>query len=428
MGLSNDMVVESNLRHNSLSNGGHIIYVFNNEKKYIVNAVNYIIEGLLNDEGVIFVDSNDRINRVKAELRNNNISDQLLNQITFAETDTLYNADQPSPSVEDFISLANPYLKGSIPLRTWRNVQIKDMEKLIEYECDTYICDYHIFSVCAYDGRSLSALLLTEMLSVHEYLMTDDSLVPSNLYGNQSQSSPSIIDQIKLEKSADNVLMRSEQLTFAGQFSAGICHEIRNPLTTIKGFFQLLREDNHNKMYYQVIEQELERIQQITSELLLLAKPHSEERENHNLIDVVKEVYLLLESQAVMKSIAIKTNLKQDKLIVECDDTKIKQVIINIVKNAIEIMDKGIITIEIDQIDGFAILKIIDEGPGIPKEVLKKIGEPFFTTKKEGTGLGLIISFNIIKSHGGKVQIDSDEGVGTTFTFTLPLVNEGLDH
>lgn len=421
-------IEESNLNHNGLSNGGHIAYIYESEEKYIKNALNYIKEGLTNNQRIVFIDTVDNNKLIHKLLQSaKTISKEEIDGIEFIGVDYFYNSKQPlNQSLVRLTSIIDPYIENDIALRVWGNVKVTRLSEVLSYECE---CDdflskqKQIFTVCAYDGKALPASMLVDMLKVHEYFMTDDSLVPSNLYNVQPFSSPSIQEQIQLEKTADNYLMRSEQLTFAGQFSAGICHEIRNPLTTIKGFFQLLKEDNHNDKYYDVIEQELDRIQLITSELLLLAKPHSEQRERYNLVNLINEVHILLESQAIMKSITIETIFGTDDIYIDCDDTKIKQVIINIVKNAIEVMTNGTITIEVMKVNNKAVLTITDEGPGIPKELLQKIGQPFFTTKKEGTGLGLIISFNIIKNHGGTVNINSEEGEGTTFEITLPLVN-----
>ncbi|MCT2535755.1 ATP-binding protein [Aquibacillus koreensis] len=410
------------MKHNNLSSGGHILYVYDDERKYVDNLFNYIVEGLENKEHIIVFESDVRVTQMQDRIKKHAVAKHLIDQVIFLKEDWLYENQEQSYDL--FTNLADQYIQNEIPLRTWGNVKVGHPEKTLTYEsdCNDYICKQQFFCVCAYNGREISATLLTKLLTVHEYFMTDDSLVPSSYFHHNPKSVPSITEQIKLERRAENELLRSEQLTFAGQFAAGICHEIRNPLTTIKGFFQLLKEDNLNDMYYQVIEKELDRIQQITSELLLLAKPHSEEREHHNLAELVNEVIILLESQAIMKSIIIETNIHEEDLIIDCEDTKIKQVIINVVKNAIEIMNKGTITVEVGKKDRFAQLKIKDEGPGIPRDVIDKIGQPFFTTKKEGTGLGLIISFNIIKSHGGTVEIDSEEGKGTIFTFSLPLI------
>ncbi|WP_222599409.1 ATP-binding protein [Aquibacillus kalidii] len=424
--MLNEKIEESNVHHNSLSTGGHILYIYNDREKYIENATNFIFEGLINNEGVIYVDHKVYIDQIIDKLKDKSVSETEIQNISFVESDLFYRSGFPmEKSLEELASLADPYLEKGKVLRVWGNVRIQEVSQVLSYEqkADKFIRNLQIYTVCAYDGNLISASLVIEMLNSHPYFMTDSFLIPSYLYNHDESDSPSISNQINLEKEADNFMMRSEQLSFAGQFAAGICHEIRNPLTTIKGFFQLLKDDNHNTKYYKVIENELNRIQQITSELLLLAKPHSEQREVHNLVNIVNEVVVLLESQAVMKSILIEKMFMSQDLNIVCDDTKVKQVIINMVKNAIEVMNGGRITIKAAKVSNNVILMITDEGPGIPKEQLHKIGEPFYTTKKDGTGLGLIISFNIIKSHGGTVKIHSEEGKGTTFEIILPTVN-----
>ncbi|MEQ2468575.1 HAMP domain-containing sensor histidine kinase [Niallia sp. CLA-SR-H024] len=122
-----------------------------------------------------------------------------------------------------------------------------------------------------------------------------------------------------------------------------------------------------------------------------------------------------------MKNIEIIIEKNKDKVIVNCDKNKIKQVFINLIKNAIDAMNNGgKICIRINECKKYVQIEIVDQGKGISKEVLNKIGEPFYTTKAKGTGIGLMISFQIIESHQGTISVASKVDVGTTFTITLP--------
>ncbi len=223
------------------------------------------------------------------------------------------------------------------------------------------------------------------------------------------------------QKKSEELMLKSEKLNLAGQLAAGISHEIRNPLTAIKGFFQLIKVSDKKDEYFNIIDSELSRIEEISSELLMLAKPQTKTHSERNLVDIIHEVKVLLETQAIMKSIEIKTVFKESYLGIVCDKTKIKQVFINLVKNAIEIMDKGAITIKITTMHGQAIITVEDTGPGIPKERLHRIGEPFYSTKEKGTGLGLLTSYKIIENHKGEITVNSTVGKGTTFTIKLPI-------
>ncbi|MBE4906441.1 MEDS domain-containing protein [Bacillus luteolus] len=233
---------------------------------------------------------------------------------------------------------------------------------------------------------------------------------------------------ITKEKQNENLLIRSEKMNIAGELAASIAHELRNPLTSIKGFFQMLKNSGEEKsMYYSIIGDELSRIEQISSELLSLAKPHSENRKTYNLIQIIDEVKLLLISEANMKNVELILECNDNDVFVNCDDTKIKQVFINLLKNAIDAMESGgIINIRVTNLRETVKVQVIDQGSGIPEELIKKIGEPFYTTKEKGTGIGLMVCYQIIENYGGTIEVDSNVGVGTTFTITLPISAEVL--
>jgi len=243
------------------------------------------------------------------------------------------------------------------------------------------------------------------------------------MYEGEAAILHSFVD-ITHEKESEKLILRSEKLNIAGELAAGIAHELRNPLTAIKGFFRMLKTSNDKKqLYYSVIEEELSRIEQISSELLSLAKPHSESRSDHNLVQLIREVAILLTPQANWGNMQIEIQADQEQLYVHCEDTKMKQVFINLIKNAMDAMSHGgTISIVIRQQPDGVQVQVTDEGSGIPPQLLNKIGEPFYTTKEKGTGLGLMVCFQIIESHAGTIQVDSKLGVGTTFTIILPHV------
>ncbi|WP_176222281.1 ATP-binding protein [Tuberibacillus sp. Marseille-P3662] len=241
------------------------------------------------------------------------------------------------------------------------------------------------------------------------------------LFNGEQARLYSLID-LSEQKAAEKLMIRSEKLNVAGQLAAGIAHEVRNPLTAVKGFFQMIQNNYDKATYYQIIEGELNRIEQISGELLMLARPHSERHNQWNISDLLEDVKTLLEAQAVIKGIGIISDYQDPQLVIDCDATKLKQVFINLVKNAIEVMDNGgDIHIKARKQNNYVEIKVIDQGKGMPKEILDKIGEPFFTTKEKGTGLGLTICYKIIESHGGTLIVDTKEGIGTSFTVTLPL-------
>ena len=232
-----------------------------------------------------------------------------------------------------------------------------------------------------------------------------------------------IVRDIEKRRKTEKFLLQSEKLLVAGQLAAGIAHEVRNPLTAIKGFLQLAEENfKENPTYFEIIFSEINRIEAILSELLTLAKPKDMEFKKNNINQLLDEVVTLLDTEAVMNKVEIKTLLHSDAPSILCDQNQLKQVFINFIKNSIEAMPKGgTVSIELKQEHpDFIHLSFKDTGCGIPEPILKRIEEPFFTTKEKGTGLGLMISKKIIENHHGQIHYQSS-GQGTTVEVKLPV-------
>ncbi len=233
-----------------------------------------------------------------------------------------------------------------------------------------------------------------------------------------------IAKDISEQKRAEELVHRSDKLSAVGQLAAGIAHEIRNPLTAIKGFTQLLQEGaQRDVQYYQVILSELDRVNLIVDEFLLLAKPSPSMFRSCNVEQMLLAIITLLEPQAILQNVRILPTIAAGIDQIEIEENQIKQVLINLLKNAIEAMpDGGDLIIELRQEEeGLMRIRFIDQGCGIPEEQLHKVGDPFFTTKEKGTGLGLMVSHKIIEDHGGQLEIHSTVGVGTTIDVLLPL-------
>ncbi|ADU29125.1 PAS domain-containing sensor histidine kinase [Evansella cellulosilytica] len=226
-------------------------------------------------------------------------------------------------------------------------------------------------------------------------------------------------------KMAEEMMINSEKLSIAGQLAAGIAHEIRNPLTAIKGFLQLLRPDFVTKeKYMNIISTEIERIEMIISELLILSKPQEIHYSKTNIVSIIEEVKMLLETQAILKGVEINTEFYCENTYIYCEKNQLKQVCINFIKNAIEAMPNGgnlYINVTENREENGIFIHFKDEGKGIPKEKISKIGHPFYTTKSDGTGLGFMVSKRIVEHHEGYVEIDSELNVGTTITVFLPM-------
>jgi PAS domain S-box-containing protein len=225
------------------------------------------------------------------------------------------------------------------------------------------------------------------------------------------------------QKKAYDLILRSEKLSVVGELAAGVAHEIRNPLTSIKGFMQLAYQNGEfDRQYVQIMLSEIVRIESIVSEYLSLAKPNQNAPKSlQNMDNLVRNVITLFESQTNLRNITIHSELDHSYQIM-CNPNEMKQVLINIFQNAIEaIGSKGDIFISLKNIfeEGVEII-FIDNGCGIEEERLKKIGEPFFSTKEKGTGLGLLTSNRIIEKHHGTIKITSEVNKGTEVRVFLP--------
>lgn len=230
----------------------------------------------------------------------------------------------------------------------------------------------------------------------------------------------SVIRDISARKRNDEFLKRSDKLSGIGQLAAGVAHEIRNPLTTLKGFTQLLKS-KYNDPYCVIMLEELDRINLIVNEFMLLSKPSISNIKQNNVKILIDNVIFLLEAQAIINNVQIICELEENIPLIFCDVNQLKQVFINIMKNAIEAMPNGGDFIIQSQVSSEKVLlRFIDQGDGIPQEQILKLGQPFFTTKEKGTGLGLMVCYNIIEAHKGTIYIESEQGRGTTVNITIP--------
>ena len=222
-------------------------------------------------------------------------------------------------------------------------------------------------------------------------------------------------------------MMQKDKLASIGRLSAGVAHEINNPLTTILTTAMLIQEDIDpaNPMYeeLQTITNETLRCRKIVASLLDFARQTKPAKKHHNINDIIKECIRLTRKQAEFKDVQIEKALSKEVPELLLDKEQIQQALINLILNATDATDPGgKITISTDYLsdDHFVDIKVSDTGKGIAAEVVDKIFEPFFTTREIGTGLGLAITHGIIGRHGGDIRVQSQPGQGTTFTIRLP--------
>ncbi len=231
-------------------------------------------------------------------------------------------------------------------------------------------------------------------------------------------------------KEASQRLAESEKMSALGQLGAGIAHEVKNPLASIRGFAQLgvrkTTEDDPMYEYFKTIERETGRSLKILNNLLKFSRQETVEMSRVDANEVVRDTIKLVNHQLGMRKVNVESNLFDGEIPIIGEANQLEQVLLNLFMNAGDAMEGnggGTLTVTSDRLDGACVITSSDTGCGIPDDVKKKIFNPFFTTKPvgKGTGLGLSVSYGIIKEHKGDVTVDSVVGKGTTFKITIPL-------
>lgn len=227
----------------------------------------------------------------------------------------------------------------------------------------------------------------------------------------------SLFTDLTARRQMEIEMSRLDQLNLVGEMAVSISHEIRNPMTTVRGYMQILRE---KKEYMQEVEsidlmiEELDRANKIITEFLSLAKNKMVELKPLSLNSILTNIFPLLESNALIngKGISLKTEILPDLLL---DENEIRQLIYNLINNALESNPAGKnVEIRTYMENNDVVLAVRDQGKGIEQETLQKLGTPFFTTKEHGTGLGLAVCYGIATRHNAKIDVDSNSS-GTTF-------------
>ncbi|KMK71274.1 ATP-binding protein [Bacillus safensis] len=259
---------------------------------------------------------------------------------------------------------------------------------------------------------------------VHYKLYFDEEHQFTGGIGTVADITKQKLAKLELERSNQQLQMQAQKLAVAGQIAAGIAHEVRNPLTSVNGFLQLMKTQYPERTdYFDIIFSEIKRIDFVLSELLVLAKPQSVHFQEVQLHGLLEQVITLLKTNAVLSNIDLKQPFKkQDAGAILADANQMKQLFINLIKNAIEAMPEGgSIYISTEKVMNEWKITIQDEGKGMSEEDIQKIYDPFFSTKTEGTGLGLTICATILKDHHGRMDVVSELGKGTTFHIYLPV-------
>lgn len=221
-------------------------------------------------------------------------------------------------------------------------------------------------------------------------------------------------------------LIRAEKLQTVGHLAASISHEVRNPLTAARGFIQLLSEDistHSRKDYADIAITELDRATEVMNDYLTFANPALEKEEKINVNEEVQHAVNVITPLATMNGLQVKVSLLEHHLyFIKGERKKFQQCLINFLKNGIESMENGgELQIFQTYTNGMIQIDIQDQGKGMTQEQINRLGEPYFTTKEKGTGLGLMVSYSIIRGMNGTIEVTSECEKGTRFTLKIPI-------
>ena len=230
----------------------------------------------------------------------------------------------------------------------------------------------------------------------------------------------------EIERLHRTQMSRAEHLATLGELATGLAHEIRNPLAGIAGVIEIIGRDlpstSPARAVVKDVRQEIARISRTLTDLLETARPHPPKVRRSNLNTTVEHAVMLARQQVLSKPIKIELQQAPDLPEVEHDSDQIHQVLLNLLLNAVQAMEGGgAVHVEIGRQNDYASVLVVDTGRGIPPQHLANIFRPFYTTKGNGTGLGLSLARRIVEEHHGRIEVSSVVGKGSTFTVLLPF-------
>ncbi|KLU60126.1 sporulation kinase E [Peptococcaceae bacterium CEB3] len=274
-------------------------------------------------------------------------------------------------------------------------------------------------SICNGSTRNLETTLLTK----NERALT--ALVSAEMIElGQEVCILVVINDISERKQMEMEMLRLDRLNLLGEMAAGISHEVRNPLTTIRGFLQILKGKKDCQSYgeyFSLMIEELDRANAIISEFLSIGRNKVGERQTHNLNSIIEALTPLIQADAVGNDKSVVLDLENIPALL-LNEKEIRQVVLNLARNGLEAMEAGgTLTIRTYATERNVVLAVADQGSGISPEHVEKLGTPFFTTKEQGTGLGLAVCYGIAARHQAEIMVDSDSR-GTEFRVCFTLL------
>ncbi len=267
-----------------------------------------------------------------------------------------------------------------------------------------------------------------EMTFIHRATGSDRIVLVSIIPTTAKQTGYAVfMEDITTRKQWEAYSARNDRLNLVAEFAASTAHEIRNPLTTVRGFLQLQKrrlQQPPGKDHFQIMIDEIDRVDSLITEYLTLARNSvTAQRSPTRMDELLSNMLPLITAEANLKGVFVAMSILPQGICHVCAQ-EIKQVFLNLTKNALDAMDKGgILSINARRDATTYTLSVSDTGTGITKSNLERIFDPFFTTKSSGSGLGLAVSIKIVEAHHGKITVESEPNEGTTFHVTFPLID-----
>ncbi|OAB45802.1 two-component system sensor histidine kinase NtrB [Paenibacillus antarcticus] len=276
-------------------------------------------------------------------------------------------------------------------------------------------------------SQALQGIIMDHELTQNESKIYYTNTSPlTNSYTGEILGAVLVIQDITETERLRSELGNMERLSLVGQMAASITHEIRNPMAVVRGFLQLMHEKSPSTLdhYYRIVMEELDRANGIIDDFLSLAQNRVAEKTDCHLHKIIYDLSPLLWADANLRGQSIELELDENVPELRLNSKEIKQLILNIARNGMESMHvKGQLTIRTTVDDNYVELIISDTGVGIPKSKIDELFVPFFTTKDQGTGLGLVLCRSIVEHHKGIITVHSEEGIGTSFVVKFPHNN-----
>jgi signal transduction histidine kinase len=272
-------------------------------------------------------------------------------------------------------------------------------------------------------------IVLYNVIGILTGYLTGREREQQNLYRQTAQQLET--SYAELRRQADQILefeeqlRRADRLSALGELSAGLAHEIRNPLASIRGTAEILRDGiaaaDPRAEFATILIREVDRLNRVVADFLDFSRPAGVSQERLDLVATVQEVLTLTKLAARKKRVEL-TLSSGGPLELVADGAQLKQAFLNLILNAFEAMpDGGTLRVSVTEHSGEIAIRFTDSGVGIAPQHLEQIFSPFFTTRRDGTGLGLAITQRIVAAHGGRIEVESQVGTGTTFSVILPI-------